>query len=52
MVALNLFFILVVTPLGVILRIAGKDLLQLKKAGKGETYWNAAKESGPLDRLF
>ncbi len=51
-VFLILFFIFIVTPLGWILRLAGKDLLQLKRPSDAETYWLKAKDCGPLDRLF
>lgn len=51
-VVLLLFFILVVTPLGWILRLAGKDVLQLKRPREAATYWQPAKDAGPLDRLF
>jgi hypothetical protein len=51
-VVLGILFLLVLTPLGLALRLAGKDLLRLKRPGNPATYWNTAKESGPLDRLF
>jgi len=49
---LFLFFLFAITPLGWILRRCGKDPLQLKRNASAETYWSAAKESGPLDRMF
>lgn len=51
-ILLILFFIFVLTPLGIILRLFGKDLLQLKRSRNATTYWNPARESSPLDRLF
>jgi hypothetical protein len=51
-VVLAMFFLLVLTPLGLVLRLAGKDFLRLKRPRNAATYWSAAKESGPLDRLF
>ena len=51
-VFLTVFFIFILTPVGWILRIAGKDLLQLKCLEKVETYWQPIKKCGPLDRLF
>jgi hypothetical protein len=51
-VLLTLLFIFFVTPLGWILRLAGKDPLQIKKQSGAETFWQPAKECGPLDRLF
>jgi hypothetical protein len=51
-VALILFFIFILTPIGLILRLAGKDTLQLKRPRGATTYWQPTKDSGPLDRLF
>ena len=51
-VFLTLFFIFIITPLGLVLRMLGKDLLQLKRPVQAETYWQKAKDSGPLDRMF
>jgi hypothetical protein len=49
---LAVFFVFVVTPLGFLLRLAGKDALQLKRPGNATTYWQQSKDYGPLDRLF
>ena len=51
-VALTLFFLLILTPVGLMLRLAGKDPLQLKRPVNVETFWQTAKDPGPLDRLF
>jgi hypothetical protein len=51
-VVLAVFFVLVLTPLALGLRLFGKDLLRLKRPRDAATYWNQSKESGPLDRLF
>jgi hypothetical protein len=51
-VILFLVFLLVVTPLGLCLRLAGKDLLRLRRDTKAESYWQPARPPGPLDRLF
>jgi hypothetical protein len=51
-VALVLFFLFVLTPAGLILRIAGKDPLQLKRPKDDTTFWRPAKPTGPLDRSF
>lgn len=51
-ILLILFFLFVLTPFGWILRMMGKDLLQLKRRPEATTYWQSAKEQGPLDRLF
>jgi hypothetical protein len=44
-------FFLLVTPLGWVLRALGKDPLRMKRSAP-ESYWQAAKPPGPLDRLF
>ena len=49
---LAIFFIFIVTPLGLGLRLAGKDPLQLKRPRDATTYWRPAKDCSPLDRLF
>ena len=51
-ILLMLFFLFILTPFGWILRMTGKDLLQLKRRPDAPTYWQSAKESSPLDRLF
>ena len=49
---LLLFFIFIITPLGWVLRLMGKDPLQLKRPPGAATCWHEAKASTPLDRLF
>ncbi len=49
---LMLFFLLILTPLGWGLRLAGKDPLQLKRQPGQPTYWHTAKTPGSLDRPF
>ena len=49
---LLLFFIAVITPLGLVLRLAGRDGLQLKRRRQAKTYWREAKDCGPLNRLY
>jgi hypothetical protein len=51
-VFLILFFIFILVPVGLILRLAGKDPLQLKRPANAETFWQTAKPPGPLDRPF
>ena len=51
-VFLSLFFVLILTPMGWLLRLAGKDSLQLKPPASATTYWQTAKESSPLERMF
>jgi hypothetical protein len=49
---LAVFFIFILTPLGFVLRLMGKDPLQLKRPHNVATYWHQAKDCNPLDRLF
>jgi hypothetical protein len=51
-VALVLFFIFILTPVGLVLRIAGKDPLQLRRPSGTETFWQSARQPNSLDRLF
>jgi len=49
---LLVFFIFILTPLGWILRLLGKDPLQLKPQPDAKSYWHTARDCNPLDRLF
>lgn len=49
---LLLFFLFIITPVGLALRLAGKDPLQLKRPPDATTFWQPAKADSPLDRLF
>jgi multisubunit Na+/H+ antiporter MnhG subunit len=51
-VLLVLFFFFILTPVGLILRLMGKDALQLKPRREAQSCWQTAKDYGPLDRLF
>ena len=51
-VVLSVFFILVLTPFGWILRLFGKDFLQLKPPRDKQTFWQPARQDGSLDRIF
>lgn len=51
-VLLTLFFFVMVTPMGLLLRLLGKDLLRLKKVPGQATYWQTAKSSREFDRMF
>ena len=50
--ALAVFFVFILTPLGLVLRLMGKDPLQLKRPHNAATYWHQARDGNPLDRLF
>lgn len=51
-VLLTGFFFLVVTPMGLLLRLSGKDLLQLKKNPHEKTWWHSARNNREFDRMF
>jgi len=51
-IVLGVFFVLIITPVGLILRAFGQDPLRLKRSGKEDGYWQPAKPNGPLDRMF
>jgi multisubunit Na+/H+ antiporter MnhG subunit len=51
-VILSLVFIFVVTPMGLLLRAMGKDLLDLKRAGEKKSYWKPARRIGRFDQQF
>lgn len=50
-VLLTLFFLLLVTPLGLMLRLFGKDLLGIR-VQQGTSYWVESKAPGPTERQF
>jgi hypothetical protein len=45
-------FLFVLTPLGLILRLLGKDLLHLRKGNEETTYWRPSREASRLDQSF
>ncbi len=51
-ILLTLFFIGIVTPLGVLLRITGNDLLNLKKDQKATSYWQEPRKTGGHEKMF
>lgn len=51
-VLLVLFFFVVLTPLGLALRLAGKDPLRLKRDRTAGSYWQPARSDGQLDKMF
>jgi len=50
-VILGLTFFLVVTPLGLLLRLMGKDLLQISKAARKTSYWTPLDKEGSAVRV-
>ena len=51
-VVLTLLFFLMVTPMGWLLRLCGKDLLQLKRQPGKTTFWHKARNNRAFDRMF
>lgn len=51
-VILGLVYLLVVTPMGWLLRIYGKDLLQIRSRRNQDTYWKTARPPGKLEQQF
>lgn len=49
---LGLIFFLVLTPLGLLLRLLGKDLLRLRRDSTAATHWQPASGSTDLTKMF
>jgi hypothetical protein len=49
---LALLFFIVVTPLGLVLRMLGKDPLRLRRPAGAESYWSEVRRKSSLERLF
>jgi hypothetical protein len=49
---LALFFFIIVIPLGLVLRMLGKDPLRLRRPTGVESYWSRVREQSSLERLF
>jgi len=49
-VILTLTFFLLMTPMGLLLRLLGKDLLGMRGDPELETYWVPVEEDGPCSR--
>ncbi|MEP0774876.1 MAG: hypothetical protein HRF46_11015 [Acidobacteriota bacterium] len=49
-VVLTLTWVLLVTPIGLGLRLAGKDFLALRRQRQRSTWWVAVEEDGPCSR--
>jgi hypothetical protein len=46
-VIMALLFVLVITPIGLLMRLTGKDTLRLRGARKGDSYWIVREPPGP-----
>jgi hypothetical protein len=51
-VVLALLFFIVITPLGLAMRMLGKDALRLRRPVGAESYWSEVRRKSSLDRLF
>ena len=51
-VILTLTYFLVVTPMAVLLRVLGKDLLSLRLDKDAKSYWTKVEENGPSTRYY
>ena len=52
-IVMALIYFVVLTPISLIVRIFGKDLLKLKFLKKKETYWDKKKKNlGPMKKQF
>lgn len=47
---LSLFFFIIFTPVGLLTRIFGKDMMQLSWKNKRDSYWIAPKEETAIDK--
>lgn len=51
-IILAFFFLFVITPLAVAMRMFGNDTLRLRRPPAVTSYWSKARQKSPLDRLF
>ncbi len=51
-IVLVAFFFLILTPFGWILRLFGKDFLQLKPPRDKQTFWQSSRQDNSLDSIF
>jgi hypothetical protein len=51
-ILLALCFLLVLLPIGLLLRAQRRDLLELRRNPQASTYWKPARNSDHLDRAF
>ena len=51
-VVLAVFFLVILTPIGCVMRLLGKDFLQLKSPPDKPTFWQAARHGDSLDSMF
>jgi Saxitoxin biosynthesis operon protein SxtJ len=51
-ILLALFFLFALTPIGIIARLLGKDLLKIRRDPQATTYWRTSKPNNQFDREF
>lgn len=51
-VVLAALFFVILTPFGWMMRLMGKDFLQLKSPRDKQTFWQTARQDGSLDSMF
>lgn len=51
-ILLALFFLVVLTPMALALRLFGKDLLRVKRNSQATSYWQSSKMTTRFDRQF
>jgi hypothetical protein len=51
-IVLAALFFAILTPFGCVMRLMGKDFLQLKSPRDKETFWQTARQDGSLDSMF
>ena len=52
-IIMGLVYFLILTPLSIIVKVAGKDLLKLKFSNKVKSYWiKRDKDPGPMNKQF
>ena len=52
-ILLTLFYFVILTPLSLIMRLFGKDILKLRRDNKSDTYWeNTLPKAGGMENQF
>lgn len=51
-IILNFLFYIIITPLGIVMRLLNKDLLHKKINKDQESYWNEHEKSGSMKQQF
>ena len=52
-IVMAIIFFGLITPIGIILKLFGKDLLKLKKTKNSKSFWiSVTKEAGSMERQF